>query len=309
MLVWCEPMASEVSKTVNILRRDRPPAIAGLLFILLALPLAIPGAASGVDSSTGTATRAASFSPRAPKVRAEAVVVLDTREGRILYTKNERARRPIASITKLMTALVYLDSGADPDSSIALEPGEFTGAGRSIFRKREVVRARDLLYTALLKSDNVAARALARASGLPADEFVARMNRRAMLLGLDDTHFAEPTGLNAENVSTALDCAALVQAAARNPYLREVMESKEYTFQTSRGPKVAHSTNRLLLSGDAEAPVGKTGFILEAGYCIATCLHSTSRDIAVVVLGAPSSGARFREANALFRWALATSQP
>jgi D-alanyl-D-alanine endopeptidase (penicillin-binding protein 7) len=231
---------------------------------------------------------------------------MDARAGRILYTKNERERRPIASITKLITVLVFLDSGASLDSSVALPPEDFAGAGRSLFRRGEVVRASDLVYAALLKSDNVAARGLARASGLPANEFVARMNRRATLLGLDDTRFVEPTGLDAANVSTALDCAALIQAAARNSYLRDVMTRKQYTFRTSRGLKVAYSTNRLLIRENDESPIGKTGFIVEAGYCLATCLHSTDREIAVVVLGATSSGSRFREANALFRWALAT---
>jgi D-alanyl-D-alanine endopeptidase (penicillin-binding protein 7) len=291
-------------------RRARSQAIAGPLLIFLALQAflastAVAAASSGPQGGAGSARA----TPRAPKVRAEAAVVMDAREGRVLYTKNERERRPIASLTKLMTALVYLESEASLDSSLTLLPGDFDGAGKSMFRRGEQVRARDLFYSALLKSDNVAARGLARASGLPADEFVARMNRKAILLGLDDTHFTEPTGLDAANVSTALDCVALVQAAARNPYLAEAMARKEHSFRTSRGIKVAHSTNRLLVREDSGFPVGKTGFILEAGYCIASCFHSTSRDIAVVVLGAHSSGARFREANALFRWALNTSQP
>ncbi len=283
-------------------------ANAAALAALLALGAFSPpvARAAGAGSSAPATPRRAPASYRAPSLRAAAAVVMDARAGRILYTKNERERRPIASITKLMTALVYFDSGASLDSSVTLTPEDVAGAGRSLFRRGEVVRARDLLYAALLKSDNVAARGLARASGLPGDEYVARMNRRAILLGLDDTRFSEPTGLDPSNVSTALDCAALIQASARNPFLKEVMTRKEYAFRTSRGVKVAYSTNRLLIRENDESPVGKTGFIVEAGYCLATCLHTTGRDIAVVVLGAPSSGTRFREANALLRWALAT---
>ncbi len=244
---------------------------------------------------------------RTPPVRSLAAVVVDGHEGKLLFTKNERVQRPIASITKLMTALVYFESGADPDDRVTVGMEEIRGAGKTLFRKGEVVRVEDLLYAMLLKSDNVAARCVAVASGLTTDGFAARMNRKAAALGLSDTRLVEPTGLDPGNVSTALECAMLVEAAARNPAIRSVMATREYTFRTSRAVRTVSSTNRLLYRSNDECPVGKTGFILEAGYCIATCLDSPGKNIAVVVLGAPTSSSRFREANDLIRWALAAT--
>jgi D-alanyl-D-alanine endopeptidase (penicillin-binding protein 7) len=261
-----------------------------------------PAAAWGAGASRRATP--ASRAARVPPIRSAAAVAIDMSEGRMLYAKNERAPRPIASITKLMTTLVFLESGAPLDSEWTVTPEELAGAGKSVFRRGEVVGVEDLLYATLLQSDNAAARGLARASGLPPDEFAARMNRKARSLGLADSRFAEPTGLDSANVSTALDCAALVDAVARNPYLREVMETRERTFQTSRALRTVHSTNRLLFRSSEACPVGKTGYINEAGYCIATCYAQGKRKIAVVVLGARSSSSRFREANDLIRWAL-----
>jgi len=266
---------------------------------------------TGEASSKRRASRASrppiAQGSRTPSVRSQAAVVVDALEGKLLYTKNERVQRPIASITKLMTALVYFESGADTDDRVTVGKDDIAGAGKTCFRKDEVVLAHDLLYAMLLKSDNVAARCVARASGISAEAFAARMNAKAAQLGLSDTKFVEPTGLDPANVSTALDCASLIEAAVRNPAIRRIMATREHTFRTTRALRTVTSTNRLLCKADNSCPVGKTGFILEAGYCLATCLDSPEKNIAVVVLGAPTSSSRFREANDLIRWALAAS--
>jgi serine-type D-Ala-D-Ala endopeptidase (penicillin-binding protein 7) len=238
-----------------------------------------------------------------PRIRASSAVVLDSADGKLLFAKNEKELRPIASITKLMTALVFIETGESLRTVVTIEPADREDASRTIFRAGEEVIAHDLLFAALLNSDNVAARGLVKASGLTSQEFVAQMNRKARLLGLPDTHFEDPTGLDPRNVSTALDCAALVGSAARDPFLRTILMTREYSFRTERRLHTIHSTNRLLLATD-KIVVGKTGFINEAGYCFASCFDSAGRDLAVVVLGARSPSARFREANDLIKWVL-----
>ncbi len=240
---------------------------------------------------------------RFPKIYASSAVVLDAENGTLLFAKNEKELRPIASITKLMTALVFVETGESLRSRVIVEPIDREGASRTIFRAGEEVTAHDLLFAALLNSDNVAARCLAKASRLPPGEFVARMNRKARLMGLVDMHFEDPTGLDPRNVATALDCAALVESATRDPFLRTILMTQEHSFHTGKRLHILHSTNRLLHASDTVI-VGKTGFIEEAGYCFASCFDSAGRDLAVVVLGARSPSARFREANDLIHWAL-----
>lgn len=271
--------------------------LAGCILVLSASSRSIP--AWGADF----ATRAAPSSNRSPRIRAYSAVVLDADNGTLLFAKNEREPRPIASITKLMTALVFIETGESLRSRVTIDANDREGASRTIFRAGEEVAAHDLLFAALLNSDNVAARCLAKASGLTAEEFVARMNRKARLMGLVDTHFEDPTGLDPRNVSTALDCAALVESAARDPFIRTIMMTREHSFHTGKRLHTLHSTNRLLHASDTLI-VGKTGFITEAGYCFASCFDSAGRDLAVVVLGARSPSARFREANDLINWAL-----
>jgi D-alanyl-D-alanine endopeptidase (penicillin-binding protein 7) len=241
---------------------------------------------------------------RAPRVRASSAIVLDAADGTLLYQKNEREPRPIASITKLMTAIVFVETGASVRERVSVEPEDLEQASRTIFRSGETAATVDFLFAMLLNSDNVAARTVARASGLEPDEFVTRMNRKARALGLEDTRFVEPSGLDPGNVSTALDCAALVESAIRDPYLRTILMTQEHTFQSSRRQHTLHSTNVLLQATD-KIVVGKTGYIQEAGYCFASSFNTQGRDLAVVVLGARTSSARFREAHDLIRWALA----
>jgi D-alanyl-D-alanine endopeptidase (penicillin-binding protein 7) len=236
-------------------------------------------------------------------LRSGVALVIDQSTDEVLFSKNDTAVQPIASITKLMTALVFIETGESLRTVVEIEPEDREDASRTIFRAGEDVTAHDLLFASLLNSDNVAARGLVKASGLTPPEFVARMNRKARLLGLADTHFEDPTGLDPRNVSTALDCAALVGSATRDPFLRTILMTREHSFRTDRRLHTIHSTNRLLLATD-KIVVGKTGFISEAGYCFASCFDSAGRDLAVVVLGARSPSARFREANDLIKWVL-----
>jgi D-alanyl-D-alanine endopeptidase (penicillin-binding protein 7) len=147
-------------------------------------------------------------------------------------------------------------------------------------------------------SDNAATRVLVRESGLAPEDFLARMNRRAVEMGLARTRFVEFTGLDERNVSTAADCARLLRAAAEHPVIQPIMTTRSHEFRSQyRHRSRAHAvsnTNRLLY-GRYEIRGGKTGFISEAGYCLATWVHTQSRDMIAVVLGAPTPATRFAD--------------
>jgi D-alanyl-D-alanine endopeptidase (penicillin-binding protein 7) len=162
----------------------------------------------------------------------------------------------------------------------------------------------NLMHLMLIASDNAAARALARVSPLGTKGFIARMNERAQELGLEDTSYADPSGLLSENVSSAYDMARLITYVAGNETISSIMQKANYSFNVGRRTISVHSTNALLRSGEYDVVGGKTGFIRKAGYCLATLLRlpQGGPQVAVVVLGANTSALRFWEARHLYDW-------
>ncbi|HKQ57303.1 MAG TPA: serine hydrolase [Candidatus Eisenbacteria bacterium] len=232
-------------------------------------------------------------------VWARNAIVLDPTTGAVLYEKNAGASAPIASLTKLMTALVLLEQSPDFERIVTVSDRELSGGGHTQLKRGEQVRMRDLLHMSLMCSDNVATRVLVRESGLDGDNFLARMNRKAVELGLARTRFVEFTGLDERNVSTAADIARLLRAAAENPTIHEIstMRGHDFIGLTARSrPRPHHvsNTNRLLY-GRYDIQAGKTGFINEAGYCFATWIRTDRRDMIAVVLGAPTNATRFAD--------------
>jgi serine-type D-Ala-D-Ala endopeptidase (penicillin-binding protein 7) len=178
-------------------------------------------------------------------------------------------------------------------------------ASTTHLRANDKVTADDLLHLLLIASDNVAARALARISPYGSEAFIDRMNEKAVELGLQSTHYADPSGLLSENVSSAYDMARLITNASADERIAAVMRTYEYTVYTkNRGAITFHSTNHLLNRQDVEVRAGKTGFITKAGYCLATLLRlpQGGQEVAVVVLGARSNAGRFMESQNLFNW-------
>jgi len=231
-------------------------------------------------------------------VWARNAVVLDPVTNEILFEKNASASVPIASLSKLMTAIVFLEQNPDLTRSVEVTRPDLAGAGRTQLYNRERVALGDLLHMSLMCSDNAATRVLTRESGLSREDFLARMNRRSVELGLERTRFVEFTGLDERNVSTATDCARMLRAAASVPTIQEIMKQRSHSFtseyRTRRRYHIVGSTNRLLY-GSYEVRGGKTGFILEAGYCFATWIHTQQRDLIAVVLGAPTGATRFAD--------------
>src|SRR5260221_634284 len=148
-------------------------------------------------------------------------------------------------------------------------------------------------------------RVLARISPQGSEGFIRRMNEKASELGLETTHYADPSGLLSENVSSAYDMARLITHASQDERISSVMRTNEYTvYLGGKRPVTFHSTNHLLRGGDVDVRAGKTGFISKAGYCLATVLRlpQSTHSIAVVVFGARSNAGRFLESRNLFNW-------
>jgi D-alanyl-D-alanine endopeptidase (penicillin-binding protein 7) len=232
-------------------------------------------------------------------VNARAAVVIDAQTGEVLYDKNSGTPMPIASLTKLMTAMVFLESKPDLGKRIMVSREDLAGSGKSQLRAGEVLTERDLLHASLLSSDNAATKSLVRNSGIPPEEYLARMNRKAQVLGLSNTHFVEFTGLSEQNVSSAAEYAQILKTASLHPMIAHITTLPDYTFRTSKRDHHLVNTNRLCRYGVFDVKGGKTGFINESGYCLATWVSTATRDVIAVVLGAPSNPARFTEARRL----------
>ncbi|HYT69237.1 MAG TPA: serine hydrolase [Vicinamibacterales bacterium] len=238
-----------------------------------------------------------------PDVRAAAAIIFNPVTGQVLYEENSQDKRSIASITKVMTALVYLEDNPDLNQEITIERSDVFAASTTYLKANDRISAGELLHLLLIPSDNGAARALARNSHGGTASFIERMNEKAIELGLQNTSFADPSGLNANNVSSAFDLSHLITFAASDDRIASIMRTPTYTVTTNRRQIPIHSTNRLVTSGDVEVMGGKTGFISKSGYCLATLLRlPQGNPIAVVVLGARSNNGRFWETRHLFSW-------
>ena len=239
-----------------------------------------------------------------PDVRAEAAIIYDPETHEVLWGEHVQDQRSMASITKVMTALVFLDSGTDLSMPVAVQRSDVSRASTTYLRNGYQLTTGDLLNLLLVGSDNAAARALARVSPYGSDGFIDQMNLKAQALGLENTHYADPSGLLADNVSSAYDLAQLITVAASDERIGGIMRKASYTTYSGKRQINASSTNQLIKSGDLEVLGGKTGFINRSGYCLATLLRlpESGQQIAVVVLGAKSNAGRFWETRHLFNW-------
>jgi D-alanyl-D-alanine endopeptidase (penicillin-binding protein 7) len=237
-----------------------------------------------------------------PDLRAAAAIIFNPLTNQILWEQNANDTRSMASITKVMTALVYMESQPDLADQITIDRSDVRHASTTYLRAAERVSADDLMHLLLIASDNAAARALARSSSHGSSGFIARMNEKAVELGFESMRFSDPSGLNSANVATAYDISRLIAVAAQDPLISEIMRKPGYTFTTSRRTVRINSTNKLL-GGDLDIMGAKTGFIRSAGYCFATLMKLPQGDpVAVVVLGARSNAGRFMETKHLFNW-------
>ena len=239
-----------------------------------------------------------------PDVRAAAAIIFNPENGKVLWEENAQDKRSIASITKVMTSVVFLEDNPDLSQEVTVERSDVFAASTTYLKANDRITLDNLLHLTLIASDNAAARALARLSHGGTAAFVERMNEKALELGLESTSFVDPSGLNPNNISSAYDLSRLISFAASDDRISPIMRTADYQVSTARRTFPIHSTNRLVRGGEVEVMGGKTGFISKAGYCLATLLRlpATNHNVAVVVLGATSNNGRFWETRHLFNW-------
>jgi D-alanyl-D-alanine endopeptidase (penicillin-binding protein 7) len=237
-------------------------------------------------------------------LRSSVAMVIDQKTGETLFDKNADAVLPIASITKVMTAMVVLDSGASLGDML-----EVTEADRDTERhsgSRLPIGARlsrgEMLQLALMSSENRAANALGRHYPGGMQAFVAEMNAKARSIGMSDSRFSEPTGLSSNNVSNARDLARLVRAAHGYPLIRQYSTAADLSVDTGYRQVAFRSTNRLIDDPAWDIGLQKTGFISEAGKCLVLQARIDGRQVIIVLLDATATHFRFADAQRLRRW-------
>ncbi|MDW8324760.1 MAG: D-alanyl-D-alanine endopeptidase [Burkholderiales bacterium] len=242
------------------------------------------------------------------RLRSNAVLVVDQHTGEPLYAKNAHLSAPIASITKLMTAMVVLDAGLPLNEEITIEAEDvdrLKGTSSRLPLGSTLTRW-DLLNLALIASENRAAAALSRAYPGGREAFVAAMNRKAEQLGMYHTRFVDGTGLSSENRSTAADLAKLVDAAYRYPLIRRISTTGSFDLIVPVQQQVRHlayhNTNVLTRRADWEIGVSKTGYINEAGHCLVMQAQISGRNVIIVLLDSWGKLSRIGDANRIRQW-------
>lgn len=240
---------------------------------------------------------------------ARAVEVVDWKSGKPLFEKNADEALPIASITKLMTALVALSGQPDWHKVIEISGSDDRPGGIAYVAPGERVTVEQLFHLSLIASANNATIALARSTGMTESEFVAEMNAMAKAIGMRNASFADPTGLDPANAASARDVALLIKTALLRTEIREAVAQDSYRSATKAGREFAVRNTDELLSSFLNRPPyaffgGKTGYLEEAGYCLgAAAQNSDGNRVIAVVLGTSSKEQRFREVKALLHWA------
>lgn len=245
-----------------------------------------------------------------PELASTSAIIMDEASGQILWQKNADKHLPIASITKLMTSIIAINEISDWDAVYEMQPSEnalegakFPAGNGDKFRKEDIKK------TALIASTNNAALAMAHSTGLSDEEFAKKMNAMAKTLGMMESSFIEPTGLDAANISTAHDVAILTRTAMNFDSIREPLTQTEHTMlrrnsDDDKTEVTVRTTNRLVKNHDPHVIAGKTGFTYEAGHCLATLgTNEDGNKLIVVVLGGPDETIRFEETQLLLNWA------
>ena len=246
------------------------------------------------------------LNPRTLSVKSDVVLVMDEETDQVLYEKNTDTKRPIASLTKLMTAMVVLDAGLSLDEVIPVtkeDRDRLRGSDSRIDFGVKLTR-RDLLKIALAGSDNRAAAALGRTFPGGSKAIVAAMNRKAEALGMRGSKFQDASGLRSGNVSTAPDLVTLVGAASRYPMIRKFTTLKtDFVVDRRTGRKINFvNTNRLVRSGQWEIGLSKTGYIADAGHCLVMRVMLADRPVTVVLLNSWGTLTKYGDATRIRAW-------
>jgi D-alanyl-D-alanine endopeptidase (penicillin-binding protein 7) len=239
-----------------------------------------------------------------PKLKSSSVLIIDQSDSSVLYSRHADVAMPIASITKLMTALVVLDAKQPLDEKIRITDADRDipkGAFSRLVVGTTLTRG-DLMHLALMSSENRAAHALGNnyPGGMPA--MVAAMNAKAAVLGMTNSRFVEPTGLSSQNVASPEDLTKLVIAASHNPTIREYSTDKRYAVKVARHMVEFHNTDNLVANPAWNIVVQKTGYITEAGKCLVMAAVIEGRSVVIVLLDSLGKYTRVADAKRIKTW-------
>jgi D-alanyl-D-alanine endopeptidase (penicillin-binding protein 7) len=268
-----------------------------LTIVFTALMSAAPLAALAADGP---------LDPAKLRLMSANAVIIDSAAGTPVYVKAANEVTPIASLTKLMTAMVALDAGQPLDEALDIDMGDFdyVKGSRSRLRMGATLSRDEMLRLALMASENRAASTLARHYPGGTDAFVAAMNAKARSLKLTRTSFADPTGLSPRNVSTAIDLARMVQAAADYPLIREYSTTPAHSVEVQpTGQTLGFNNSNALVKNDTwDIQLQKTGYIREAGRCVVMLANIASRPVVIVLLDSIGKYTRLGDAQRVKHW-------
>ena len=242
-------------------------------------------------------------------LKSSVALVIDQDTDEVLFSKNASAVLPIASITKLMTALVVTEAGLALDEVLTVTPEDAAvraGSSRQLRAGARLTRG-EMLHLALMASENRAAYLLGRTYPGGMSDFVEAMNAKAQLLGMHDTRYVEPTGLSSDNRSSAEDLARLVRAASRHPLLRELSTSPEAVVPVGRQQVQFRNTNGLVRNPEWDIGLQKTGYIAAAGRCVVMQTQMAGRQLIMVLLDSAGKYSRIGDAERIRKWLSAQS--
>jgi D-alanyl-D-alanine endopeptidase (penicillin-binding protein 7) len=282
-------------------------------------PSAAGGATVMKASASMSAASGASFgqlyglhhTPDPLDLKSSVAFVMDQDTNEVLLSKNSDAVLPIASLTKLMTAMVVVEAKLPLDESITITSDDVDTEKNSSSRLTvgATLTRGELLHLALMSSENRAAHALGRIYPGGLSAFVAAMNRKAQFLTMADTKYVEPTGLSSQNQSSARDLATLVKAAYQQPLIRELSTSREYAVHVGARQVQFHTTNSLVRSPNWDIGLQKTGYIVEAGRCLVLQARMAGRKLIMVFLDSTGKYSRQADAERVRRWIETAPQP
>ena len=272
------------------------------------------GLASAAYAGHGEArSRADNAAPATHKLslRSAAAIIQDQETGEILYGKNASTVTPIASITKLMTAMVVLDAGLDLNETITISSEDMDSLKGTHSRlKPGASLSRDeLLCLALMSSENRAAAALGRTYPGGIDAFRRAMNHKAQMLGMNGSRFDDATGLSSANVSSAEDLVKLVRAAHQYDRIRSYTTMTGHEVQVAGRPLAYRNTNRLVANESWNIGLSKTGFTNDAGRCLVLQAKLAERKVIIVLLDSWGKLSRIGDANRIRAWLEASARP
>jgi D-alanyl-D-alanine endopeptidase (penicillin-binding protein 7) len=273
-------------------------------WILALACLTFAGAAAAQSQGQAMRVHLARATAKEPALRSSAALVLDATGSSVLYARHSDVAMPIASITKLMTALVVTEAGQPLDETLEIG-AEDVAHGRGAFSRlipgTELSRG-DLMHLALMASENRAAHALGRNYPGGLEACVAAMNAKARELGMTSARFVEPTGLSDGNVASAEDLSKLVMAAAKVPAIREYSTDTSYEVRVGRRVLTYRSTDSLTSKPDWDIVVQKTGYIAHAGRCLVMQTVIEARTVVIVLLNSYGKRTRVADARRIRRW-------